>query len=77
MLSCLGFTEISTDFMEGALPMRGWAGARLHLATCRNCRTHLDQLRKTKRLLERGTMPGPAAEVEARLLRERGKDGSG
>ena len=75
MLTCRDFSEVSTDYLEGALPFRGWAGARFHLAICSHCRTHLDQLQKTRRLLADSTMPAPDAIVEDQLIRSLPEDG--
>lgn len=48
-------TELSTDYMEGALPLRRRMQVRVHLALCSFCRRHYDQLRATIGLL--GRMP--------------------
>ncbi len=72
MPTCRDVSELATDYMEGTMTWRGKLGMRWHLGLCGPCRTHLEQLGKTKRLLARGTLPAPTAEVEDRLVAERG-----
>jgi predicted anti-sigma-YlaC factor YlaD len=67
--TCREVSELATDYMEHALPLRRWLGVRMHLFACRMCRNYLDQLRKTTRLVRRGALPAPVQEVEARLVR--------
>jgi predicted anti-sigma-YlaC factor YlaD len=68
VLKCREVTELATDYMEQALPPRAWLAMRLHLALCSMCRTYLDQLRKTKRLLGRLVPPPAPPEVETQLV---------
>lgn len=72
---CRDMTELSTDYVEGALPWHVWLAARGHLLICSLCRAYYDQLAKTRRLLRGRALPGPSAEVETRLLAAR-KDGA-
>jgi hypothetical protein len=68
VLKCRDVSELATDYMERALPLRLWLGVRLHLFLCSMCRAYLDQLRKTAVLLHGRPLPHPSAEVEARLI---------
>jgi predicted anti-sigma-YlaC factor YlaD len=68
MLKCRDVSELASDYLDRTLPasvrLRTW----LHLRACRMCRTYLDQLRKTTRLLRRGTLAPPDAAMEASLV---------
>ena len=66
MLKCRDVTELSTDFMEGALPPVRWVVMRLHLMICPKCRTFVDQMRRTKALLGRRHLP-TSPETEAAI----------
>jgi predicted anti-sigma-YlaC factor YlaD len=68
-------TELATDYMEGALPLRRRLLARWHLALCSRCRAYYDQLAKTVRLLRGRPLTGPDPGTEARLLAARGTEG--
>jgi hypothetical protein len=68
MLSCRDATELATDYIEKTLPPRSWLAMKFHLLICSMCRAYLDQLRKTTRLLGRGSLPPPPPEVEAELV---------
>lgn len=50
-LSCREFTEIVTDFREGALDRLRVLAVEHHLAGCVGCRTYLDQMDATVRAL--------------------------
>ena len=71
MLKCRDVSELTTDYLEGKLPVMTWFGVRWHLVICSMCRAYLDQLEKTMRLLGRGTLPAPDPATEARLLEAR------
>lgn len=68
MLRCQDISEMATDYMEHALPVRRRLAMRFHLALCSMCRAYIDQLRKARRLLGRGHLPPPPAAVEQRIL---------
>jgi hypothetical protein len=68
MLKCRDVSEMASDYIDSGLTLRARLGMRLHLAMCDMCRAYLDQLRKTTRLLGRGTLPAAAPEIEARLV---------
>ena len=71
MLKCRDVTELTTDYLEGKLPMPTWLGMRWHLFICSMCRAYLDQLEKTMRLLGRGMLPAPDSATETRLMEAR------
>lgn len=73
MPKCSDMTELSTDYLEGALPWRARLAARWHLLMCGPCRIYFDQIAKARRLLRGRAMPGATADVEARLLAARAK----
>lgn len=70
MPSCKEVTEAATSFMEGALVPDVRRGVEEHLATCSGCRTWLQQLEITVRLV--GSLPPPEVsdELRARLVRQ-------
>lgn len=66
MLRCIDIPERASDLLEGNLGPRAWLGVRLHLTICSMCRAHVDQLRKTRRLLgARPLAPADAAAEDA------------
>ncbi len=69
VLTCREVTELSTDYLEGALSVRRGAAFRLHLALCRHCRAFLRQMRLVARVLRVLPPPQPPVEVELDLLR--------
>jgi predicted anti-sigma-YlaC factor YlaD len=73
--TCRDMSEFVTDYLEHALPVRIWVGARWHLVLCPACRRYYGQMRQTIRLLATGTLlpPGPAAEADV-LARLRDAD---
>jgi predicted anti-sigma-YlaC factor YlaD len=68
VISCRDTTELATDYLERALPLRSALGLRLHLWQCEACRRYLDQLRKTARLLAAHPLPTASPETEARII---------
>lgn len=68
VLDCRDVSELATDYVEGAMSARQRLGMRVHLFLCRMCRTYMDQLAKTRRLLGGRTMDGPTAELENQIL---------
>ncbi len=71
LLKCRDIPERASELLEGDLPWRDRLGMRLHLAVCSMCRAYLDQLRKTRTLLARGSLPpldrGAEDELIARI----------
>jgi anti-sigma factor RsiW len=46
-LSCQELVELVTDYFEGALPPEQRARFEAHVAECRGCELHLEQMRAT------------------------------
>lgn len=67
MLKCRDVTELSTNYLEGAMSPTGRVAMRWHLMLCRNCRAFLGQVRRTRDLLGRIRQP-LAPEVEDRVM---------
>lgn len=74
MLVCRDVSEMTTDYLEHALPWRSRLAMKWHLAICSFCRRHLRQLRQTTRLLR--VMPHPQVPIglEDRLVAQAGID---
>jgi predicted anti-sigma-YlaC factor YlaD len=66
--TCRDMSELVTDYLERALPLRSWAAARWHLVLCPACRAYYQQMRQTIRLLSARTPPRPAPETEAQVM---------
>jgi len=66
--TCREMSELVTDYLERALPLRAWLGARWHLLLCPACRRYYEQMRQTIRLLAGHRLPPPDAAAEAGLL---------
>jgi predicted anti-sigma-YlaC factor YlaD len=71
VLKCRDVSELATDYMGRALPVRVWLGVRVHLFLCSMCRAYIDQLRRTAALLHGRALPPPPPEVEAHLAQGR------
>lgn len=70
LLKCRDVTEQATALLEGGMSLRGRLALRLHLAFCSMCRAYLDQLRKTRTLLQSRTLqPLDRAAEDALLAR--------
>jgi predicted anti-sigma-YlaC factor YlaD len=65
--TCRDMSELASDYLERALPLQTWIGARGHLVLCPACRRYYAQMRQTIRLLAACGSPPPASEVEARV----------
>lgn len=68
MLRCDELTERVTSYLERRLSGAQKLEIYLHLRRCKGCRTHLEQMEKTVKLL--GQLPAPrlSAEVSDELL---------
>ena len=65
VLVCRDMTELATDYLEGALPVRRSLAVRFHLSICSMCRRYYRQVRETVSLLRRmPPEPVPAREEE-------------
>ena len=52
-LTCQELVELVTDYLEGALAARDRARFERHIGSCPHCRTYLEQMRITIRVLGR------------------------
>ena len=68
MVMCRDVSAMATDYMEGALNWRKRLAIRMHLAACDGCRTFLQQMRRTVRLIGRLPAQYVEGETEARIL---------
>lgn len=66
--TCRDMSELVTDYLEHALPLRAWAGARWHLVLCPACRRYYGQVRETIRLLSARTLPPPLPATETAVM---------
>lgn len=69
MLTCKQITELVTDYVEGALPLRDRLRFQLHLGMCRHCRAYLRQMKLTAKALRHLPAPELPPELEQELLR--------
>jgi len=68
MPTCRDMSELVTDYLERAVPLRQRLDMLWHLIRCEACRRYYDQMRRTVRLLGSGP-PGPLARgTEERVL---------
>ena len=74
MPTCRDMSELVTDYMERATPVRMRAAMWWHLVRCEACRRYFDQMRRTVRLLgsPRAGLP-PHTTEEAVLAAARGE----
>lgn len=63
-LPCNALVEMTTDYLEGALPPAERARVDLHLTGCPGCTQHLSQVRTTVALL--GALPPERLSARAR-----------
>jgi len=68
VLVCRDMTELSTDYLEGALPVGRRLAVRWHLSICSMCRRHYRQVRETVALLRRLPTPPPPAKMEDAVI---------
>jgi predicted anti-sigma-YlaC factor YlaD len=61
-------SELVTDYLERAIPLRRRLDAQWHLLRCAACRHYFAQMRETVRLLAGQPLAPPAAEAEASVL---------
>ncbi len=64
VLKCRDIADLSTEYTEGTLPPGRRIAFGFHLLLCRMCRTYLDQLAKTRRLLAGRPLDGGDGVVE-------------
>ena len=64
VMTCHELVGLVTEYLEDAMPTAERARLELHLAGCRPCRHHLDQMRKTIDVV--GAIPEESVTPEAR-----------
>ncbi|MCM2333054.1 MAG: zf-HC2 domain-containing protein [Anaeromyxobacteraceae bacterium] len=69
MLSCKEITELVTAYAEGQLSFGDRLRFRLHIATCRGCKTYVRQLQATAKALGKLPPPELPPDLQAELLR--------
>ncbi|MDR3523055.1 MAG: zf-HC2 domain-containing protein [Acetobacteraceae bacterium] len=52
-LTCRDVSEMTTDYLDRALPLSRRLGMRFHLAICSYCRRHIEQVHATVTLLRK------------------------
>jgi anti-sigma factor RsiW len=72
-ISCTRLSELTTDYVEGALDERLRTTFEQHAVLCDPCFVHLEQLRATMRILNQ--LPSPRQEETVALIAELGADG--
>ncbi len=68
-LTCRELVELITEYLEGTLSSEERERFEAHLATCRGCRTYLEQMRQTITLLGRLTEETISEEAKEEFLR--------
>ena len=68
MPTCREMSELVTDYLERAVPLRSRLDMRWHLFRCEACRHYYDQIRRTVRLLGSGYPRPPASATEEAVL---------
>lgn len=68
MLICRDVTELTTDYLDDALPWVRRLAMSFHLSICKMCRRHLRQVRASVILLGRVGAPAPGTAVEDAVL---------
>ena len=66
--TCRDMSELVTDYMEHATPLRTRFGMWLHLLQCEACRRYFDQVRRTVRLLGSRSSAAPDRQIADRVL---------
>jgi anti-sigma factor RsiW len=65
---CRDMTELSTDYLEGALPIGKSLAVRWHLSICSFCRRHYRQVREAVALLRRMPPEPVPAQIEDQVI---------
>jgi predicted anti-sigma-YlaC factor YlaD len=61
-------SELVTDYLERATPLRVRMGMWHHLWRCKACRRYFDQMRRTVRLVASGPASPPDQQIEEDTL---------
>jgi predicted anti-sigma-YlaC factor YlaD len=67
-LTCRELVELVTEYLEGAMAPPARARFEQHLSMCDGCRNHVEQMRKTVRLLGSLTEERVSPEAQRDLL---------
>jgi len=67
-IPCQEMVELVTDYLEGALSWRERRRFERHIAGCDGCRTYLEQMRQTLRVLGRLDEENSSPEARDALL---------
>jgi predicted anti-sigma-YlaC factor YlaD len=65
---CREFAELTTDYLEGALPRQTLELVEEHLVMCGWCRDHLDHVTATTAAIAQAPPPAPPEEALSSLL---------
>ena len=65
-INCTRLSELTTDYLEGALEPRLRTTYEQHAVLCDACSMHIEQLRATRHIL--ATLPEPSAREKRALL---------
>ncbi len=68
MLRCQDVSELATDYMERALPLRDRLAVRMHLTACSACRAYVSQLQQTAALLRNRNLGDTPADTAERIV---------
>jgi anti-sigma factor RsiW len=71
-ISCTRLSELTTDYLEGAISERVRTTFEQHAMLCDACFVHLQQLRATQRIL--GGLPVPRRQETNDLIAELGAE---
>jgi predicted anti-sigma-YlaC factor YlaD len=66
--TCRDMSELVTDYMEHATPLRTRFGMWRHLLQCEACRHYFDQVRRTMRLIGSLPLTSPDRQTEDSVL---------
>ena len=67
-MTCQELSEIVTDYLEGAMPLRDRIAFDRHLAVCPECRRYVEQMKLTIETLGEVPPEPIPPDVEAKLL---------
>lgn len=70
LLTCRQLTLVSTDYLEGCLPLSLRLQAAFHLSWCRPCQAFMAQLRQTIVVLGQLPPGAPPETMRAQLIRQ-------
>jgi hypothetical protein len=68
--TCQQFTEVITDYLEGALTTREWIRFQIHLGLCIGCRRYLRQMKQSIHVLDKLPDEAIPIEIHEEMLRK-------